>query len=59
MTNDPIVEEVQRVRARLLAECGGDLHKLMDRLKEQEDRDTERRVVKSIGELTHAKVAAR
>lgn len=31
MTNDPIVDEIRRTRERLLAECGGDLERLLDR----------------------------
>ena len=50
MTEDPIVDEVHRTRARLLAECDGDLDKLMDRLKEHETRDQDR-LVKSAEEL--------
>lgn len=39
MIDDPIVEEVHRVRARLLAECDGDLDKLMDRIRQRESQD--------------------
>jgi hypothetical protein len=39
---DPFVEEVHRVRERLLQECGGDLERLMDRLKAQEEGDRPR-----------------
>lgn len=50
MTNDPIVDEVHRVREKLLAECDGDLDKLMNRLgkRESEERSP---VVKSVHEL--------
>ncbi len=39
MNNDPIVEEIHRIRGRLLAECNGDLDQLLDRYKKSEDRD--------------------
>lgn len=39
MIDDPIVEEVRRTRARLLAECDGDLDKLMDRLRQRESEE--------------------
>lgn len=39
MIDDPIVEEVHRVRARLLAECDGDLDKLMERIRQRESQD--------------------
>jgi hypothetical protein len=40
--DDPIVEEIHKVREKLLQECGGDLEKLMDRLKSREDEDRSR-----------------
>jgi hypothetical protein len=38
--NDPLVDEIHRIREQLLEEAGGDIEKLMDRLKacEAEDR---------------------
>ena len=39
MNDDPIVEEIHQIRARLLAECNGDLDQLLDRYKQSEDRD--------------------
>ena len=39
MNNDPIVEEIHQIRGRLLAECNGDLDRLLDRYKQSEDRD--------------------
>jgi hypothetical protein len=39
MRNDPIVEEIHRVREKMLEECGGDLEKLMDRIKARESND--------------------
>ncbi len=46
---DPFVEEVHRVRERLLQECGGDLERLMDRLKAREEEDRSR-VISEVGE---------
>lgn len=46
---DPFVEEVHRVRERLLQECGGDLEQLMDRLKAREEEDRSR-VTSEVGE---------
>ena len=42
MVNDPLVEEIHRIREKLLNECGGDLEKLMDRLKARETEDRSR-----------------
>ena len=39
MNDDPIVEEIHQIRARLLAECNGDLDRLLDRYKQSEDPD--------------------
>ena len=39
MFDDPIVEEVRRTRERLLAEAGGDLRKLVERMRELEARE--------------------
>jgi len=36
MSEDPIVAETHRTRELLLRECGGDLERLMDRLKARE-----------------------
>jgi hypothetical protein len=36
VAEDPIVEEVRRTRERLLAEAGGDLRKLAERMRELE-----------------------
>jgi len=35
MTENPIVEEVHRIREQLLAECGGDLKKFMDGVRQR------------------------
>lgn len=44
MTKDPIVEEVRNTRAKLFEDCGENIEKLMDRLKEQENQDKARLV---------------
>ena len=46
MIDDPIVEEIHRVREQMLAECGGDIDKLLDRLKKAESKDQDRLVSK-------------
>ena len=50
MTDDPIVAEVHRARAKLLAECDGDLDRYMDRLQKLE-RTEQRLVIKSVDDL--------
>lgn len=42
MNKDPIVEEVREARAKLFEECGEDMDRLMDRLKEEERQDQTR-----------------
>ena len=44
MTPDPIVEEVHRIRREILAECGGDIHVWLERLKAREALHPERMV---------------
>ena len=44
MNRDPIVEEVHQTRQKLLDECGGDLDRLLDRLKASEKQDRGYRV---------------
>jgi hypothetical protein len=48
---DPFVTEVHEAREKLLRECGGDLEKLMDRLKgcEEEDRSRVTSAVRELG----------
>jgi len=46
MINDPIVEEVHRIREKLLAECGGDMKKYMDRLRQAQSQHQDRIVTK-------------
>ena len=53
MRNDPIVEEIHRARERLLAECEGDLEKLMDSLQERENQESGP-LVKDVRELKAA-----
>lgn len=50
MIDDPIVEEVHRIRAERLAECDDDLDKYMDRLKERE-AEAQERLIQSVEEL--------
>jgi hypothetical protein len=33
---DPVVAEIHAIRAQMLAECGGDHHKLMEQVRERE-----------------------
>jgi len=44
MINDPLVEEIHQVRAKLLADCQGHLDELLDRYKSSEDQDRGRLV---------------
>ena len=46
MRRDPIVEEIHRVRKKMLADCGGDLDRYFDRLQEDEALDQDRLVSK-------------
>ena len=46
MTNAPIVEEIHRIRDQMLAECGGDFQKYMDRIREARGQDRDRLVTK-------------
>ena len=50
---DPFVAEVHEVREKMLRECGGDLERLMDRLKAREEEDRAR-VVSDVHEPDHA-----
>ena len=49
MLNDPIVEEVHELRKKLMAECDGDLDRLLARLREREAVDADR-VVSTVEE---------
>jgi hypothetical protein len=42
MNRDPIVDEVRQARQKILDDCGGDLEKLLDRLKAAEAQDRSR-----------------
>ncbi len=57
--NDPIVAEIHQVRKQLMAECDGDLERLLARLRKREVEDGER-VVSSVeeGQRLRAGVAA-
>jgi hypothetical protein len=46
MINDPIVEEIHCIRDKMLAECGGDFQKYMDRIRESQAQDRDRIVTK-------------
>jgi hypothetical protein len=46
MTKDPIVEEVHRIREKMLADCDGDFAKLFERLRDAQKQDEERVVKK-------------
>lgn len=46
MVDDPIVEEVHRIREKMLAECDGDFDKLFERLRAAQDKDKDRLVTK-------------
>jgi hypothetical protein len=50
---DPFVAEVHEVREKMLRECGGDLERLMDRLKAREEADRAR-VTSDVREPDHA-----
>ncbi len=49
MTDDPIVDEVHMVRAKIFEECDRDIGKLLDRLRTREAQD-EDRLVSSVEE---------
>jgi hypothetical protein len=42
MNRDPIVNEVRQTRQKILEACGGDLDKLLNRLKAAEAKDRTR-----------------
>jgi hypothetical protein len=47
MTENPIVEEIHRIREQMLADCGGDMQTLVDciRKREEESARAGRKVV--------------
>ncbi|MDP2983417.1 MAG: hypothetical protein Q8O92_08815 [Candidatus Latescibacter sp.] len=60
MNKDPIVEEIHLIREKMLEECGGDLEKLMDRLKARESEHKDRLVtLKDIKRKTPAPLPSR
>ena len=46
MIDDPIVGEIHETRRRIVAECGDDVERLIDRLKAAELQDRDRLVTK-------------
>jgi len=44
MNTDSIVEEIHRIREKMLEECGGDINKLMDRMKARKSSENQRKV---------------
>ena len=48
MKKDPIVEEIHKIREQILLDCGNDIEKLMDRLKDRESKDKDRLVSKEM-----------
>lgn len=46
MWTDPIVDEVHRIREEMLAECDGDVHEFVARLKADEQQHCDRLVNK-------------
>jgi hypothetical protein len=42
MPDDHIVEEIHHIREQMLAECGGDFKKYMDRIRVVQDQDRSR-----------------
>jgi hypothetical protein len=46
MINDPIVDEIHRIREKLLAEHDGDLDKYIDHLIQEQAKDRDRLVSK-------------
>jgi hypothetical protein len=50
MINDPIVEEVQRVRSEMFEKCGNDLHRYFEFIRESEKQHGHR-LIRSVEEL--------
>jgi len=42
MYKDPVIEELRQNAARLVAECGGDLHAVAERLRQEQSRNAHR-----------------
>jgi len=49
MNHDPLLKEIHETRARLLADVGGDMKKLIEKLRARESEDRSR-VVSSANE---------
>lgn len=47
MIDDPIVDEIHKIREKMLEECGGDLTKLLERFRAREAQD-QSRIVTSV-----------
>lgn len=58
MINDPIVQEIHRIRREMMVECDGDLERLVARLREREVEDASQ-VVSSVEEGQRRLRAAR
>jgi hypothetical protein len=50
MIEDPLVEEIHKIREKLWEECGGSLDKLMARLQAREEEDRSR-LVRDVAEI--------
>ena len=42
MYKDPVIEELRQNAARLVEECGGDLHNVAERLRQEQSRHAHR-----------------
>ena len=50
MINDPIVEEVRKARQELFDQCGNDLHRYFEFIRESEKKHGDR-LIRSVEEL--------
>jgi hypothetical protein len=57
MKEDPIVEEIHRVRRELLESCGNDLQRYLDHLVAKEKEEEPSRLVKSLEEARRLKAS--
>lgn len=44
MSDNPILDELHQIRRDLLAECGNDIHKFLERMREREREHPDRYV---------------
>jgi hypothetical protein len=59
MMDDPIVGEVHETRRRIVNECGGDVERLIERMKAAEVKDADRLVsVEEVEQRRDAPVAS-